>query len=73
MLEEFQQENFSVRRVPGKFNRLPADQVIKQTVNRDQKGSGGIIGFSTIERTVQRWILTSHIAVRMISQMDDSL
>ena len=32
----------------------PADQVIEQTVNRDQKGPGGIIGFSTTEGTVQR-------------------
>ena len=54
MLREFQKSNFSVRRLPGKFNRLPVDQVIERTVNRDQKGSGGIIGFSTTEGTVQR-------------------
>ena len=73
MLKEFQKDNFSVRRVPGKFNRLPADQVIEKTVNRNQKGPGGIIGFSTKEGTVQRWILTSHFAARLISQMEDSL
>lgn len=38
MIEEFKKSNFSVRRVPGKFNCLPSDQVIEQTVNRDQKG-----------------------------------
>ena len=63
MLKEFQRGNFSVRRAPGKFNCLPADQVIEQTVNQDQKGPGGIIGFSTTEGTVQKWILASHIAV----------
>ena len=31
----------------------------KLTVNRDQKGPGGTIRFSTTERTVKRWILTS--------------
>ena len=47
MLNEFQKDNFSVRWVPGKFNHLPSDQVIEQTVNRHEKGPGGIIGFST--------------------------
>ena len=73
MLKKFEKGNFSVRRVPGKFNRFPSDQVIEQTVNRDQKGPGGIIGFSTTEGTVQRWILTSHIAARLTSQMEGSL
>ena len=54
MLKEFQKGNVSVRRVSGKSNRLPADQVIEQTVNRDQKGPVGIIGFSTTKETVQR-------------------
>ena len=73
VLKKFQKGNFCVRRVPGKFNHLPADQIIEQTVNRDQKGPGGIIEFSTTEGTVQRWILTSHIAARLISQIGDSL
>ena len=51
MLKEFQKGNFSVRRVAGRFNRLPKDQVIKQTVNQDQKGLGGIFGFSSTEGT----------------------
>ena len=45
MLKEFQKGNFSVRRVPGKFNHLPPDQFIKQTVNQNQKAPGGIIKF----------------------------
>ena len=73
MLKEFQKGNFSFRRLPGKFNRLPSDQVIERTVNQDQKGPGGIIGFSTTEGTVQRCILTRPITARLISQMEDSL
>ena len=41
-----------MRRTPGKFNKVASDQVIEKTVNKEQKGSGGIIGFSTSERTV---------------------
>ena len=52
MLKEFQKGNFSVWRVPEKFNLLPFDQFIKQTVNRDEKAPGGIIGFSTTKAAV---------------------
>ena len=37
MLKEFPKSGFSVRRVPGKFNRPSSDQVFEQTVNRDLK------------------------------------
>ena len=45
MLKEFQKGNFNATRVPGKFNHLPSDEFIKQTVNRDQKAPGGITEF----------------------------
>jgi len=41
--EEFKNGNFSCKRVGGSFNMLPPDQVIEQTVNKEQKGPGGII------------------------------
>ena len=62
ILKEFKEGNFVCKRTADSFNMLPPDQVIEQTINKDQKGPGGIIGFSTTENTVQRWILTSHIA-----------
>ena len=34
--------------------------MIEQTINRDQKGLGGIIGISTSTGSVQRWVLSSH-------------
>ena len=70
---EFKQGNFSVRRSAGHFNKLPPDQVIEQTSNKDQKGSVGIIGHSTSEGTVQRWILTRHVAARLLGDMENSL
>ena len=53
IFKEFQKYNFSFRRVPGKFNRIHSDQVIEQTVSRDQKGISEIIRFSTTKGTVQ--------------------
>ena len=52
--QQFQQGNFSTRRTKGKFNMLPPDQVIEQTINKDKKGPGGIIGISTSQGTIQR-------------------
>ena len=40
MYEHFQRDDFSVRRMIGNFNKISLDQVIKQTINKDQKGSG---------------------------------
>ena len=56
-----------MRRTPGKFSKVASDQVIEQTINKEQKGSGGIVGFSTSERIVQRWILSSYIVSRIIN------
>ena len=33
---------------------LPPDQVIKKTINKDQKGPGGIIDILTSQGTMQR-------------------
>ena len=38
MYAEFQEGNFAVKRTYGSFNMLPPDQVIEQTINKDQKG-----------------------------------
>ena len=68
--EEFMAGNFSVRRQHGTFNKIPSDQAIEQTINRDQKCAGGIINFFTMEGTIQRWVLTSHIAAKCKSKME---
>ena len=38
MYAEFQEGNFAVKWTSGSFNMLPPDQVIEQTINKDQKG-----------------------------------
>ena len=54
----------------GNFNMIPPDQVIEQTINKDQKGPGGIIGFSTSPGCVQRWVLSSHDTASIIADFE---
>ena len=42
------------------FSQIPIDQTIEQTINRDTKTKGGIVGFSLNKGAVQRWMLTAH-------------
>jgi len=69
MHAEFVNGHFSVKRSFGRFNRLPSDQIIEQTMNKEQKGKGGIIGSSTSESTVQCWILTSHVIAKLMTDL----
>ena len=71
--EQFEAGHFSVRRQNGKFNKIASDQAIEQTINREQKCAGGIVGFCTSEGTVQRWALTSHVAAKCQSRMEEFL
>lgn len=61
VLSAFQAGEFVVQRTNNSsFSRVPVDQTIEQTVNRDTKTKGGIIGFSVSNGSVQRWLLTFH-------------
>ena len=51
---------------------LPPDQVIEQTINKDQKGPGGIIGISTSQGTMQRWVMSSHMTATLIADLRKS-
>ena len=42
------------------FSQVAVDHTIEQTLNKDTKTKGGIIGFSLNKGAVQRWILTAH-------------
>ena len=52
---------------------LPPYQVIEQTINKDQKGAGGIIGNSTSTGTIQRWVLSSHNTAAFAGDLKKSL
>ena len=45
---------------------------IEKTIKKEQKGSGGIIGISTSDGAVQRWILPSHIIARLMANFTES-
>ena len=57
-----------MNRSQSKFNCLPPNQVIEQTVSKEQKGPGSIIGFSTTPKTVQQWVTTSHVFTTISSK-----
>ena len=71
--QQFQRGNFSTLRTKGKCNMLPPDQVIEQTINKDKKEPGGIIGISTSQGTMQRWVLSSHNTATLIADLRKSL
>ena len=59
--EALQAGEFLVQRsTSSSFSQVAVDQTIEQTINRDTKSKGGIIGFSLNKGAVQRWLLTSH-------------
>ena len=62
-----------VKRARGNFNKLPPYQVIEQTINKEQKGSKGIIGISTSDGAVQRWILSNHILLGPMANLKESV
>ena len=69
----YREGNFAVKRSSGKFNSVPTDQCIEQTINRQQKCRGGITGFSASVSTVQRWVLTSHVASKCFTNLETYL
>ena len=52
---------------------MPPDQVIEQTINREQKGFRGIFGISTTDEALQRWILSSHIIAGLMANFKESV
>ena len=55
-----QEGDFVVARSTKPFAKIPVDQTIEQTFNRESKTPGGITGFSHNPGAVERWVLTAH-------------
>ena len=50
--------NWTVQRHKNhSFSSIPSDQTIEQTMNKDSKTKGGIVGFTLNKGAVHRWIL----------------
>jgi len=60
--KQLQSGAFVVRRSPKRqFNCVPTDQALEQTVNREAKSHGGIIGFTLRKGALLRWLITRHV------------
>ena len=65
MLKFLDQGGFVVRRSSkSKFNSVPTDQALEQTINRDAKTTGGIIGFTRKKAALLRWLVTRHVTAQ---------
>lgn len=51
-----------------KFAQVSVDLALEQTLNKDTKTKGGIIGISQMPGTVDRWIKTAHYRAAVLSQ-----
>ena len=54
------QSEFAVQRSCRGFTQTAVDQALVQTLNKETKSKGGIIGFSLNKGAIQRWVLTAH-------------
>ena len=46
---------------PSKFNAVSTDMALEQSLNRESKVKGGLIGVTHRESTVEKWTLTAHL------------
>ena len=53
------------------FSQVTVDQAIKQTMNRNSKTKGGIVGFSLRPGAVQLWITTAHSRSAIVDKCRD--
>ena len=51
---------FCVQRGQSHSGQVSLDQAIEQSVNRDTKTKGGIVGFSLNPAAVERWMINAH-------------
>ena len=71
LLQAYLNQHFSAKRTVGHFKGLLLYQVVEQTINKEQKGKGSIIGGSTSEGIVQRWVLMSHILASLMADLKE--
>lgn len=61
------QGGFVVRRSDNySFNCVATDQALEQTVNRDGKSKGGVIGLTLRKSALTRWLKTRHVTAEYV-------
>ena len=59
--KHIQNGGFVVHHICGhRFNSVPTDEALEQTINKECKSSGGIVGFTRRKGTLIRWIVSRH-------------
>ena len=70
--ENFRDGGFSVQLgSQNPFSRIPVDQTVEETVNRDTQTAGGTKGFSLNPRAVKRYYLAAEFRCRFLRQFRD--
>lgn len=67
--ELMQHKGFSVSRSEVPAGRCAVDLTIEQTINKDAKTTGGIVGFSRSLPTYYRWCVTRHNRAQYVSAL----
>ena len=57
---QMQSGEFAVQRSENSLVQVAADHAIEQSINRDMKTGGGVIGISQRTGAMHRWIFTAH-------------
>lgn len=57
---EFKNGNHPVARSSQPFGQVWTDMALEQSINRDSKSAGGIVGVTQNASALERWFLTSH-------------
>ena len=67
VFEEFVAGNHPVKRATGSFNQVWTDLALEQSINRDSKTHGGLIGNTRSDSAMNRWLLTSHFRADIVA------
>ena len=60
MFEHLSRGGFVVKLSERTFNCVPTDQALEQSINREAKSQGGVVGYTLRKGTLLRWLLTRH-------------
>ena len=70
---EFANGNFTVKRSAKKFSAVSADMALEQSINRDVKCQGGLIGKSSTDSARNKWFYTSHVKAMVSASLHDMI
>ena len=70
LFSHFKRVGFSVQlRRTNPFGKIPIDQTLEETVNKDTQTSGGTKGFSLNKGAVARYYLTAEYRTEALRQL----